>query len=541
MPETSHEPVARAGRLSGRRLLTLCVALVLAALTMAYLVIAPRLKLEAYHRQLIRRGEKLTVSDLINPVPPKAVLAASRFLHLAQQLPVAPPAEHSGPPAGMAYVSPGLAMAGWQQTHVPVRFHLHPPPGSEPPLAPPTWVDLDREIAPHRDLLREIHACLADGPFDWNLDYHLGPALMSPHLAPQKRVAQWFIAIVSNDLHARRLQSVHNALLAQSALVRQREKDATLISQLVGTALGTMAFGSTWEAWQADGWSDSQLNELQAAWSRLRFLEPTIRSMEMERAMGRVAFDQCRRDVTQLPQFTGGLEPIFPLETPLGALLDGLPFNGSGIIDDLRLRLWRWRWSYADERVYLESCQADLDTLRGPGQLHSKLASLQSLENQRTNLDARILASDLLFPSSLAVEKAAAAECLRSMVIAALALKRHQLAHAGPYPDTLEQLVPRFISELPTDPFDGQPLRYRREAMDRFTLYSIGVNGVDDGGDPTPPASRARARSFIVGLDLVWPWPAPMDEDLTPPTDSDPAALPARVEPLPPQRAKTHD
>ena len=53
------------------------------------------------------------------------------------------------------------------------------------------------------------------------------------------------------------------------------------------------------------------------------------------------------------------------------------------------------------------------------------------------------------------------AETTKQMAIAAIALKRYQLKH-GNYPPDLNSLVPEFVSKVPLDPVDGQPLRYRR-------------------------------------------------------------------------------
>lgn len=63
----------------------------------------------------------------------------------------------------------------------------------------------------------------------------------------------------------------------------------------------------------------------------------------------------------------------------------------------------------------------------------------------------------------------------------AIALERYQLAH-GNYPETLEALVPQFITKLPHDVINGQPLKYRRTNDGSFILYSIGWNEKDDGG-----------------------------------------------------------
>jgi hypothetical protein len=64
----------------------------------------------------------------------------------------------------------------------------------------------------------------------------------------------------------------------------------------------------------------------------------------------------------------------------------------------------------------------------------------------------------------------------------AIALKKYKGMHGG-YPDALTSLVPVFLETLPQDPFCGEPYCYRREG-DGFLLYSVGDNGVDDGGLP---------------------------------------------------------
>jgi hypothetical protein len=63
----------------------------------------------------------------------------------------------------------------------------------------------------------------------------------------------------------------------------------------------------------------------------------------------------------------------------------------------------------------------------------------------------------------------------------ALALERFRSAHDGRYPGALGDLVPALLAAVPSDPFDGQPLRYRRQAGG-YLLYSIGPDLKDDGG-----------------------------------------------------------
>jgi len=64
-----------------------------------------------------------------------------------------------------------------------------------------------------------------------------------------------------------------------------------------------------------------------------------------------------------------------------------------------------------------------------------------------------------------------------------LACRLHK-SRTGSYPERLDALVPGILSEVPIDPFTGQPLVYRR-AGEGFIVYSLGSNQKDDGGRST--------------------------------------------------------
>ena len=63
-----------------------------------------------------------------------------------------------------------------------------------------------------------------------------------------------------------------------------------------------------------------------------------------------------------------------------------------------------------------------------------------------------------------------------------LALKAYKYER-GEYPESLEKLQERLDWQVPEDPFSGKDYIYAREE-DGFTLYSIGLNMMDDGGLP---------------------------------------------------------
>ena len=102
-------------------------------------------------------------------------------------------------------------------------------------------------------------------------------------------------------------------------------------------------------------------------------------------------------------------------------------------------------------------------------------------------------------------------EMERELAVSAIALKRYRLRHGAPAP-SLAALVPEFLPHVPPDVMDGGELRYRLNTDGTWILYSVGEDGVDDGGDPNPPVGWARIQSFTHGRDVVWPQPATPDE-----------------------------
>lgn len=66
----------------------------------------------------------------------------------------------------------------------------------------------------------------------------------------------------------------------------------------------------------------------------------------------------------------------------------------------------------------------------------------------------------------------------------ALGVRIFEVRH-GRLPRSLDELVPAILRELPIDPFSGEPLRYiaapvGAPACERFWLYCVGADGVDD-------------------------------------------------------------
>jgi hypothetical protein len=95
----------------------------------------------------------------------------------------------------------------------------------------------------------------------------------------------------------------------------------------------------------------------------------------------------------------------------------------------------------------------------------------------------------ILMPSvSTAVAAEGRARMRDALDQVGFALVAYRADH-GTYPESLNVLPAKYIARLPQDFFTEQPLRYKRQGGG-FLLYSVGSNGVDDGGrtfDSQPP------------------------------------------------------
>jgi hypothetical protein len=107
------------------------------------------------------------------------------------------------------------------------------------------------------------------------------------------------------------------------------------------------------------------------------------------------------------------------------------------------------------------------------------LASSSYLELYLTENSIGKILHDVIATSLSSVNiKKCEEDSLVSATQVLIAIKAYQNDN-GDYPDSLEQLVPDYLSSVPLDYFDGSSLRYSKE--DKI-LYSIGEDLKDDGG-----------------------------------------------------------
>ena len=141
--------------------------------------------------------------------------------------------------------------------------------------------------------------------------------------------------------------------------------------------------------------------------------------------------------------------------------------------------------SLKEEQDYLETTSQQLLSARKEA-FPGRLKDVADLMHQRvTEATDRGLLLNVWLSDGLDKHVNREARCLADLRLAltALALEQFRAAHNNRYPAGLSELTPNYLVTILMDPFDGQPLRYRKQD-DGYVLYSIGSDLKDDGGKP---------------------------------------------------------
>ncbi len=285
--------------------------------------------------------------------------------------------------------------------------------------------------------------------YDW--DY--GEALLS-WVGTQKRAHE---EGVKNSALLLRLSAMSQACNGNAAGVVTSIKDGLRLSMSLRREPGNVQHGfqiatcaialtSLECAMNLTTFSPQQLQDLDAALVQSVGALDLTRSLITERCF---ALECCQRSLPSLLSRPGVLSV-----RKLIAGRNGLP----DVLDFMERYITASRLPYAERWAKFHEIDGERQNLSS---LHEVVQTVLSTIGQVSDLDLRVRAH---------------AQLART----ALALERYRLANGG-LPEQLPSLVPDFLDQAPIDPFDNQPIRYRRLETG-YLLYSADVDGQDNGG-----------------------------------------------------------
>lgn len=457
--------------------------------------------------QLRAQGEPLSFAELVPPMPPEEENFAMTPFFLGAFDKTVDPAtgkerwrlwqeqqvqrEQPVPPVGIAthgqWQLSERARIKWNQTELATL---------EAELGGPLHTNqsfgvLRQYLALKESELAEVEIAAQRPQSQFPVRYQDNVGALLPHLSELKRLGRLFSLRAFARLDAGEpgpaLMDIMTSLRLADATIRE----PILISQIVRQNIIDFALQAIWEGLADRVWTADQIQSLQDRLAGIDMLNAYRASMRGERIFGMDLCDIAERDRN------------------LQAL--GAPDGSSNAPDLLEMignqapKGWYVYNKTVIARLHTDYSLPAIDpvTRRYHG---AKINDYQAEIEDLIAGDMKLFLARLVLPSvGKAAQRFAYAQTSLDQAVIACALERHRLAH-GSYPATLAELVPDYLAAVPDDIMDGQPLRYRLEDG-KFTLYSIGVNGTDDGGQAAFKEVRdGRSWQRDEG-DWVWSYP----------------------------------
>ncbi len=296
-----------------------------------------------------------------------------------------------------------------------------------------------------------------------------------PHVVNVVRSAYLLQADAANHTDDSNPELALLSVQSSFALSQSLAKEPLVRSHLARIDSQTIAVSSLQHVLNKTSLTDEQLSNLAAALEKADDQRGLARAFIGQRCIGIYSFDRMRdtTDLTALP-----VNRTRPLSQRL--LINAAVFFSSPqyLYESCGLLQWDELHYLQLMDRYIQAAQMDF-----PERIGAALALRQSIE-QRDGLHA--LSHGWLRGmngSRVIVKDATVTARLRSARIA-IAIERFRISHDHQPPRTLAELTLFGSSGVPIDPFDGQPLRYKK--LDPgYVVYSVGekINGTGSGQD----------------------------------------------------------
>jgi hypothetical protein len=301
------------------------------------------------------------------------------------------------------------------------------------------------------------------------IDHSWGVNTPLPHLTSLKR-----LAAASEYEAVLALGSNQPAVAADSTLrilgmARTLNGEPLVISQLVRVSMLDIAADTLQRTLALNGLEEEQLSTLSIQFAAAETNGSMARALIGERAMYIPYFRMSRAEAERISQASEDGDKV-----PNGPPLPGgqpLLMRVSGFFE-------------RDLSFYLTAMETNITLISDGPPLSLRSGPL--LEKAGDEAHRRFYLMSSMTLASYAKVAQREAHCIATLRLAETALAIEQFRHVkGTLPQGVNELVPGFLPVVPTDPFDGQPLRYRRLEKG-YVIYSVDRDRRDDGGKERP-------------------------------------------------------
>ena len=302
-----------------------------------------------------------------------------------------------------------------------------------------------------------------------------GSSTRLPHAQHARKAARLLAVDAATRAEDGKTELATQALLDGVAVARSLTKEPILISHLIRLACQATTLTALERVENRSPLTDNQLGQLLAVLMDIENSDGLIRAMIGERCFGISTFKMSPETVRD---FADG---FFEEPEDKQKLIEYL------ITPSVTLS--------ADRLAYLETMNDYVKATQTP--LPARLRAASAAETKMKAMPASYRFSRMMLPAvTNAIIKDARSTASLRAAQTSLAIERFRLA-TNKLPESLANLVPAYLKTVPADPFDDQPLRYKK--LDKgYVVYSIGDDLKDNGG----AEKDANGKTFTVGTDI---------------------------------------
>ncbi len=352
-------------------------------------------------------------------------------------------------------------------------------PSRTEPLPAETKQLVAEYLSDNAQALRLLHQASAMKLCRYPIDLNKGAATLFPHLNPLRQATRLLSLEAMEQTEEQRPQEAVESVIASLSVSRSLNQEPVLISYLVHVACQGISLESLQRILNRMPLTDAQLAKLSAAIEESENQQALTQAFVGERCMGDGIFDELRygknsneRHVHASWVIRLGGESLFPL------------YRTTGLLE-------------LDERCYLDIMEENVKATQLPPP--EDMAAASTVVGKVNHLSLCHVLSRMLLPAlDRAMVKAAQCDAMIRDSQTAIAVERYELAN-GTLPKQLSDLVPAFLPAVPSDPFDGKPLRYKTLGKG-YIVYSVGEDREDNGG----VEKTAKGVSYVPGTDITF-------------------------------------
>lgn len=305
------------------------------------------------------------------------------------------------------------------------------------------------------------------------------------HVQMSRALARTLAARGYAHLHANEIEAAIDDFHSVHMLGRHLSHNATLIEKLVGIAIEGIAYAGDIQILESQqhmrhvyGYFEDQMAKLPATGPMHGSIDVAERLMGIDVVMRMAESNEINKEMFAMIGLPGGVAKLAQsIAMDWNEVLRQMNQKYDEMVEIAQLPREERIERSAEFEQKLEASAKAIATPVGVIQL---IASVGSGGNRAEEAFVNVLMG-LLAPAVNATQDAShRSETYEELFSLVFALERYR-EKEGRYPEILDALIPEYLEEVPVDRFSGGALQFDSDGGS-YLLYSIGQNGVDDGG-----------------------------------------------------------